>query len=65
MHRSYDIFEVYPDGSLLWRAAVEGHEEAVHKLSEMAAGQQNEYRLMHLASKSVIATVSNRESVPS
>jgi hypothetical protein len=37
MERTYDIFEKMPDGSLLWRGAVPGHETAIHKLQEFAA----------------------------
>ena len=55
MERSYDIFEVMPDGSLMWRAEVTGHENAVAKLKHLAAQTTNELLVMHLATKAVIA----------
>ena len=36
MERHYDIFEIMPDGAPMWRAAVEGHENAIVKLQELA-----------------------------
>ncbi len=29
MDREYDLFEVFPDGSLVWRDSVTGHEKAI------------------------------------
>jgi hypothetical protein len=55
--RSYDLFEIFPDGSALWKGSVVGHEEAIRKLKELAAGTANEVRLMHVPTKTVIATV--------
>jgi hypothetical protein len=57
MLRTYDLFEVLPDGDLIWRATVEGHESAIEKLRQAAKGSGNEFRLMHLPTKSVIATI--------
>jgi hypothetical protein len=63
MERTYDIFENMPDGSLIWRGAVPGHEAAIHKLQELAAKSSNEFRLMHLATSTVIATVNTPKNV--
>ena len=57
MERDYDIFEINPDGSLIWRAAVQGHEAAVNRLRELAAETKNEVRVMHVPTKSVIAVL--------
>jgi hypothetical protein len=57
MNREYDAFEVLPDGTLVWKATVVGHEDAIKKLKEIAKGNTNEFRLMHLRSKTVVATI--------
>jgi hypothetical protein len=57
MNRVYDAFEVLPNGSLIWRATVTGHEDAIDKLQEVAKGSANEFRLIHLPTKTVIATI--------
>jgi hypothetical protein len=55
--RSYDLFEMFPDGSALWRGTVVGHEDAIRKLRELAAGTANEVQLMHLPTKTLIAAM--------
>ena len=57
MDRSYDLFEVFPDGSALWKGSVVGQENAIRKLKELAAGTANEMRLMHVPTKTVIAAM--------
>jgi hypothetical protein len=57
VERTYDIFETMKDGSVLWRAAIPGHEAAIRKLQEMAAQSPNEFQLMHIPTKTVIATI--------
>ena len=59
MERTYDIFENMPDGTLLWRVAVPGHEAAIQTLQEFAAKSPNEFRLMHLATNTVIAKINS------
>jgi hypothetical protein len=60
MSRTYDLFEVMPDGDLIWKATVDGHENAVHHLQQAAKRSQNEFRLMHLPSMTVIATINTK-----
>jgi hypothetical protein len=55
MERTYDIFEVMSDGSLIWRCAVTGHEKAIVRLKELAADTANEVRLLHVPTKALIA----------
>jgi hypothetical protein len=55
--RSYDLFEMFPDGSALWKGAVVGHENAIYKLKELAAATTNEVRLMHVPTDTVISTM--------
>jgi len=57
MNRVYDAFEVLPDGTLMWKATVTGHEDAVKKLEQLAKDNPNEFRLMRIPSKTVIATI--------
>ena len=64
MNRVYDAFEVLPNGTLIWRATVTGHEDAVKKLEQLAKDSPNEFRLMHIPSKTLIATI-NCKSVSS
>ena len=62
MSRTYDLFEVMPDGDLIWRAKIEGHESAVHELQQAAKRSANEFRLMHLPSMTVIAVTNAKTS---
>ena len=57
MQRKYDIFEKMPDGTIMWRESVQGHEEAVRKLKELAACSLNEFQLLHLPTQSLVAIV--------
>jgi hypothetical protein len=58
----YDIFEKYPDGSILWKASVAGRENAIGKLREFAVTTANECCLMHLPTKAVIASMNASKS---
>ena len=55
MDRSYDIFQVFSDGTLLWRETVVGHSAAIKRLEQLALLESCEFQLLHLADKSVIA----------
>ncbi len=57
MDREYDLFEKYPDGTVLWKSSVVGHENAICKLKELAASTKNECFLMHLPTNTVIASM--------
>jgi hypothetical protein len=57
MQHTFDIFEVLPNGDLIWKTVVYGRENAILALEQMATGQRNEFRLMDLNSLSVIACV--------
>ena len=57
MDREYDLFEIFPDGSALWRVTISGHEKAIARLREYAAQTTNEVRLMHLPTQTVIAAL--------
>jgi hypothetical protein len=55
--RHYDLFEILPDGSPIWRCAIAGHENAVEQLRKLAQQTPNEVRIMHLSSNTVIAVL--------
>jgi hypothetical protein len=61
MEREYDLFEQFPNGDVLWRMTVIGHESAIQKLSELSATTANEVRAVHLPTRAVVA-VMNRAS---
>jgi hypothetical protein len=60
MNHEYDAFEVLPDGTLMWRGTVVGHEDAVEKLKRVAKNSPNEFRLMHIPTQTVIATINSK-----
>jgi hypothetical protein len=62
LERVYDLFEIRPDGSPIWKEKIEGHENAIHRLREVAAQTQSEVRLMHLPDQSVIAVLNARKT---
>jgi hypothetical protein len=41
MEREYDLFEQFPNGDVLWRMTVIGHESAIQQLRELAATVMN------------------------
>ena len=57
MQRTYDIFEKMPDGTIMWRASIDGHEEAIRKLKELATRNLNEWQVLHLPTQSLVATI--------
>jgi len=57
MERDYDLFEVLPDGAVIWKATAPGHENAIQKLRELAKQTANEVRVMHILSNTLIASM--------
>ena len=64
MERTYDIFEVDPNGSLLWQGALSGLEPALARMRELAAQSQNGFVLVHLETNSLIAVVDSKQGPP-
>jgi hypothetical protein len=50
MHREYDLFEKFPDGSSLWRACVLGLEGTRLHLRELAQKSGNHFYAIELVS---------------
>jgi hypothetical protein len=61
VNRDYDLFEILPDGSPIWKELVSGLAEAIRKLEELGKETKNEVRLMHVPTNTVIATVNTPE----
>jgi hypothetical protein len=61
MDREYARFEIFPDGSHVWRDSVTGHENAIRRLRELVRVTNNEFRVMHLPTGSLIASMKRAE----
>jgi hypothetical protein len=61
MERDYDLFEVLPDGGVIWRETVSGHENAIRRLKELSQETSNEVRVMHVLSNTLIASMNGPE----
>jgi len=57
MERQYDLFEQFPNGDVLWRMTITGHENAIRQLKELAATTSNEVREVHLPTQAVVAVM--------
>lgn len=55
MERQYDIFERFPDHSLIWRGRVCGLDNARRKLHEIATRTSNECSAMYVPTRQVVA----------
>jgi hypothetical protein len=49
---------------VIWRATINGHEAAIVKLRELAAKISNELQVLHLPTKSLIATMNQSPHRP-
>jgi hypothetical protein len=61
MQRSYDLFEIMPDGSPLWKGTILGYEAAIIALKKLSTETKNEVRAMHLATNSVVEMLNTNE----
>jgi hypothetical protein len=57
VEREYDLFEICPNGSPVWRDVVSGHGKAILKLRELSATTANEVRVMHLPTNTIVAAM--------
>jgi hypothetical protein len=66
MEREYDLFEQFPNGDVLWRMTVTGHENAIQQLRELAATTSNEVRVVHLPTQAILGVMNRaRKESPS
>ncbi len=59
MDREYDIFEVCPNGDLLWRTSVSGLENARLKVAELGKQSSNQFFATHTPTKDIVAQVNH------
>ena len=60
--REYDIFEVYPNGDLLWRVCVAGLENARLKVAEMGRQSNNRFFATHTPTKEIVTQVNHDQA---
>ena len=65
MDREYHIFEKSRDGSVVWREAVTGRQDALRRLSELANESEKEQFAKHLPSGEVIHPGNSSDPVSS
>jgi hypothetical protein len=53
--RAFDLFELFPDGYVLWRGTIQGLRKARVELQELAAHTKHEVHLMYAPNNAVIA----------
>ena len=54
MDSDYDIYEKLPDGKVVWRFSVAGHDKAIAKLEQIVAISANEVFVIHVDTQEVI-----------
>ncbi len=59
MHRKFDLFEKFPDGSSLWRACVLGLDGTRHHLMELAKTSANRFYAMDIGTGKIVRTDGN------
>jgi len=52
---TYDLFELFPDGYVLWRGTIQGLWKAIVELKELAAHTTYEVQLMYSPTNALIA----------
>ena len=65
MNLEFDLFEIYPNGSPIWRDVVSGQAKAILKLRELSTKTANEVRLMHLPTNTIVAAMNTSLRVSS
>jgi len=61
VNRDYDLFEKFPDGSVLWKDTVTGIENAVARLKHLASLSPNEHFALHTSSNAIVGRVNGPE----
>jgi hypothetical protein len=59
MDHEYDIFEVCPNGDMLWRVCVTGLENTRLKLVELGKQSSNPFFATHTPTKEIVARVNH------
>jgi hypothetical protein len=53
--REYDVFEIFPDGTHIWRAFVRGLVGARARVMELGKTSSNEFYAIHTPTKEIVA----------
>ena len=61
MNREYDLFEKFPDGSVLWKGCIAGLENAIAKLKHEASLSPNEHFARHSPTNAIVARLNVSE----
>ena len=62
MDREYDIFEVHPNGDILWKTCVAGLENARVKLAELGRQSANPFFAAHTPTREIVAQVNHERA---
>jgi hypothetical protein len=54
MHRKFDLFERFPDGSSLWRACAVGLDGARYHMTELSKNSKNRFYAMDIGSGKIV-----------
>lgn len=55
MDREYDIFEVHPNGDLLWRECITGLENARLRVATLGQQSGNQFFATHTPTQEIVA----------
>jgi hypothetical protein len=61
VNREYDLFEKFPDGSVLWKGCVTGLEDAIAKLKYEAGLSSNEHFARHTPTNAIVVRLNVSE----
>lgn len=53
-------FEIFPDGSVVWRDTITGREETIARLQEFSKQTANGVRLVHIPTNSLIGRMNTQ-----
>jgi hypothetical protein len=54
MELEYDIFELLPDGAVIWRGFGRGLDQATNKLRDLSRRSSNELFVFHAPTKQIV-----------
>ena len=64
MHRDFDIFEVLPDGSQLWRMCAHGPDNALDILKRLGSQTANECYAMNIQTREIVGRINSNARHP-
>jgi len=61
VNHQYDIFEKFPDGTIIWLEYVEGLDNAQSRLQMLGGRSPNEHFAMHAPTNEIVARVNQHD----